>query len=112
MNIKTVAEHEFFRALAEPSRLRIVSLLLNGERCVCELTTILDLPQPTISRHMSTLKSTGLVADRRAGRWVYYSLADSPPLNALKPYLQTLRGQEPYRSDRHRLEQHKKVPSC
>ena len=63
-----------FRALSDEKRLRIMDLLTGGELCVCELTEILDLPQPLLSFHLRTLKDAGLVEDRRAGRWVYYSL--------------------------------------
>ena len=68
------------QALADPSRLRIVRLLRERERCVCHLTEVLDVKQSTISHHMSVLKRVGLVSDRRDprdGRWVYYSLAPS-----------------------------------
>jgi ArsR family transcriptional regulator, arsenate/arsenite/antimonite-responsive transcriptional repressor len=63
-----------FRALADPTRLRIVDLLREGERCVCELTDALDAGQSLLSFHLKTLKDAGLVADRRDGRWAYYSL--------------------------------------
>ena len=63
-----------FRALADENRLRIVDLLRNGERCVCELTDALDLGQSLLSFHLKTLKEAGLVTDRREGRWAYYTL--------------------------------------
>jgi ArsR family transcriptional regulator, arsenate/arsenite/antimonite-responsive transcriptional repressor len=63
-----------FRALADENRLRIVDLLRNGERCVCELTDALDLGQSLLSFHLKTLKDAGLVTDRREGRWAYYTL--------------------------------------
>jgi ArsR family transcriptional regulator, arsenate/arsenite/antimonite-responsive transcriptional repressor len=63
-----------FRALSDENRLRIVDLLRNGERCVCELTDALDLGQSLLSFHLKTLKDAGLVFDRRDGRWAYYSL--------------------------------------
>lgn len=110
--MKTVQEHEIFRALADQSRLRIVCLLLEGELCVCDLTAVLEMPQPTISRHMSTLKLAGLVNDRRAGKWVHYRLGDDAPLAALKPYLHTMADREPYATDRTRLHQHDKVRTC
>ena len=68
------------QALADPSRLKIVRLLRERERCVCHLTEALDVKQSTISHHMSVLKKAGLVVDRRDekdARWVYYSLAPS-----------------------------------
>src|ERR1700691_3199009 len=64
-----------YRALADPTRLRIVDLLRGGERCVCELTDALDLGQSLLSFHLKTLKDAGLVSDRREGRWAYYALS-------------------------------------
>lgn len=63
-----------FRALADPKRLRILELLRRGERCVCELTDVMDAGQSLLSFHLKTLKEAGLVSDRRDGRWAYYSL--------------------------------------
>jgi ArsR family transcriptional regulator len=63
------------RALSDENRLRIVEMLSAGERCVCELTSALDLGQSLLSHHLKTLKDTGLVTDRREGRWVYYTLS-------------------------------------
>lgn len=64
-----------FQALSDEKRLRILSLLTEGERCVCELTDALDVGQSLLSFHLKTLRDAGLVADRRDGRWVYYSIA-------------------------------------
>ena len=63
-----------FHALSDPTRLRLVGELLGGERCVCDLTDALDAAQSRLSFHLKTLKDAGLVADRRDGRWVFYSL--------------------------------------
>jgi ArsR family transcriptional regulator len=63
-----------FQALSDEKRLRILALLASGEHCVCELTEALELSQSLLSFHLKTLKEAGLVADRREGRWVYYSL--------------------------------------
>ncbi len=51
-----------------------MGLLLEGELCVCELMAILELPQSTVSRHLSYLKNSGLVRDRREGVWMHYQL--------------------------------------
>ena len=64
-----------FKALADETRLRILGLLTQGERCVCDLMTVLDLPQSTVSRHLATLRNAGWVAGRRQGLWMYYRLA-------------------------------------
>lgn len=63
-----------FHALADPIRLKIVGLLGEGERCVCDLTEALDTAQSLLSFHLKTLKDAGVVTDRREGRWNYYSL--------------------------------------
>jgi len=63
-----------FQALSDEKRLRILELLARGEHCVCELTEALELPQSLLSFHLKSLKDAGLVADRREGRWVHYSL--------------------------------------
>ncbi|WP_429885213.1 ArsR/SmtB family transcription factor [Geoalkalibacter halelectricus] len=64
-----------FKALADETRLRILALLTRGELCVCDLMSILDLPQSTVSRHLAYLRNAGLVNDRRQGVWMYYALA-------------------------------------
>jgi ArsR family transcriptional regulator len=65
---------QFFKALSEPVRLRLINLLLTGERCVCELMEVLDMPQSSVSRHLAVLKNAGIVCDRRQGVWKYYRL--------------------------------------
>lgn len=65
-----------FKGLADPTRLRIMHLLVDGECCVCDLMEGLDLPQSTVSRHLATLKGAGWVTGRRAGVWTYYTVAD------------------------------------
>ena len=75
-----------FHALSDPTRLAVLELLRRGERCVCDLTGVLETGQSRLSFHLKTLKDAGLVADRRAGRWVYYSLREDalgPALDAL-----------------------------
>lgn len=62
------------KALGDPTRLRIVSLLSFRDCCVCELVPIFGISQPAVSKHMSRLKSSGLVKETRKGMWVFYSL--------------------------------------
>jgi ArsR family transcriptional regulator len=66
-----------FRALSDSTRLRILNLLRGGELCVCDLVAVLDLPQPTVSRHLSYLRRAGLVLARKEGLWHYYRLSPS-----------------------------------
>ena len=63
-----------FHALADETRLRILEQLADGEQCVCDLTDALEAGQSRLSFHLRTLKDAGLVADRREGRWIYYTL--------------------------------------
>lgn len=66
---------EIFKALANPVRLDIIDLLLEGEKCVCEIQQALKkYEQPHISKSLSRLKSIGLIKDRKEGLNVYYSL--------------------------------------
>ena len=67
-----------FKALADRTRLRILSLLQAGEICVCDIHGSLDLPQPTVSRHLAYLRKAGLVSGRKDGLWVHYRLASLP----------------------------------
>jgi len=68
------ALHNVLKALADPTRLRILALLATGEICVCHVHTALAIPQPTASRHLAYLKKSGLVQDRKVGLWKHYRL--------------------------------------
>jgi ArsR family transcriptional regulator len=63
------------KAFADPTRLRIVRLLLGGEVCVCDIHQSLKIPQPKASRHLAYLRRSGVVNTRRNGPWIYYRLA-------------------------------------
>ncbi|MCI1273303.1 MAG: metalloregulator ArsR/SmtB family transcription factor [Clostridiaceae bacterium] len=65
---------EIFKALANPMRLQIIDLLLNGEKCVCEIVKELNYEQSHISKGLVKLKSVHLIKDRKDGLNVYYSL--------------------------------------
>jgi len=68
---------QVFKALGDPVRLRLVSLIgarEGGEVCVCDLTSAFDLSQPTISHHLKVLREAGLIESERRGTWVYYRL--------------------------------------
>lgn len=62
------------KALADKTRLRILSLLAVQSLCVCELTEILALSQPAVSQHLRRLKDAGLVGEDKRKQWVYYEL--------------------------------------
>lgn len=63
------------KALADPSRVRLLMALRAGELCVCELCDALNLSQSTLSTHLQVLRSAGMVTTRRDGKWSYYALA-------------------------------------
>ena len=67
---------QFFKALSEETRLRIMMLLTHGELCVCDLMSVLDEPQSKVSRHLAYLKHSGLTNSRRVGVWMHYSLKE------------------------------------
>jgi ArsR family transcriptional regulator len=74
---EAVQAAQLFRALGDPVRVRLVSLIgahQGGEVCVCELTTAFDLTQPTISHHLRILREAGIISSERRGTWVYYRL--------------------------------------
>jgi ArsR family transcriptional regulator len=76
---------QLFKAVADPTRLRLLNLLRLGSICVCELHAVLRIPQPTVSRHLAALRHAGLVLDCRSGTRIIYSLApaDTPRQEAL-----------------------------
>ena len=104
----TLRPEALFRALGDSTRLRSLMLLLReGELCVCELTTALDLSQPKISRHLAHLREAGITAVRRDGTWVFYRVDERLPHWARQVLQETLEGTENesrFRTDRVRLE--------
>jgi ArsR family transcriptional regulator len=98
---------ELLKAAGEPTRLRILNLLRQGSICVCDLQAVLEIPQPTISRHLAALRHAGLVQDVRNGTRVVYSLtpAGTPQLEALYQFLDRACPAEPVlQSDLHKFE--------
>ena len=65
---------KLFRVMADPIRLRILHLLRDGELCVGDLVTVLGVPQPTASRHLAYLKTSGLITARKNSYWTFYCL--------------------------------------
>ena len=65
-----------FKGFADPTRIRILSLLVAGELCVCDIVDILRLPQPTVSRHLAYLRRMGLVRATRELKFAHYRLAE------------------------------------
>lgn len=78
---------QYFKALGDTNRLRIINLLLHGELCVCDIQYVLQNSQPNVSRHLAYLKNSGMVVDHRDGFRMYYRLSD--PAEATKSFLFT-----------------------
>jgi ArsR family transcriptional regulator, arsenate/arsenite/antimonite-responsive transcriptional repressor len=68
------AEAKIFRALSEPIRLQIISMIACNEICACNLLTSLSISQPTLSHHMKVLMECELVKGRKDATWMYYSI--------------------------------------
>jgi ArsR family transcriptional regulator, arsenate/arsenite/antimonite-responsive transcriptional repressor len=77
---------KFFKTLSDPTRLRIILLLLGKDLCVCELTFILKMSQSRVSHQLRILRDAGLVEDKRDGKWMIYGI---PPgiRDTLRPLL-------------------------
>ncbi|HPC83562.1 MAG TPA: metalloregulator ArsR/SmtB family transcription factor [Thermoanaerobaculaceae bacterium] len=65
---------QIHKAIGHPARLRILAMLRQGELCVCQITTVLQLAPSTVSAHLAELRGAGLVEERKSGRWVLYRL--------------------------------------
>ena len=103
-----------YAALADPTRLRILSLLGDGEICVCHLHASLGVPQPTASRHLAYLRKAGLVEARRDGIWMHYKMAalDNPVVAAVvKAALHALTHADISAKDERRLQVALKAPT-
>lgn len=77
------AESEIFQAMADPCRLKMLSLLRDGELCACEIMIGVDRPQSSTSHHLSILKNAGLIKERKDGRWSRYRLSEGAVIEML-----------------------------
>jgi ArsR family transcriptional regulator len=96
-----------FAALADPTRLRLLNLMAGHEICVCHFVEILGQSQPKISRHLAYLRNAGIVAARREGKWMHYSICPPAAPSAaslLDSVLQSLASDEQMRADRAKLD--------
>lgn len=67
---------ERFKAISDPTRLKILYLLQDGELCACEIIMALEKPQSTISHHLNVLKTAGFIKGRKEGVWIHYKLVN------------------------------------
>jgi ArsR family transcriptional regulator len=85
---------KLFRAMADPTRLRILNLIADQEICVCFFVDVLGEGQPKVSRHLAYLRAAGIVAARRDGKWMRYKLQmpnDANAADILRSTLKSLR---------------------
>ena len=74
LNEKDIAT--IFKAFCDENRIRILHLLLDGEKCACRLLEEMNITQPTLSHHMKILCDSGIVVGRKEGKWIHYSLSE------------------------------------
>ena len=79
---------EVMKALSDSNRVKLLKLLQKREMCVCEIQAALGIAQPTVSKHLKSLESAGLVGRKKDGLWVNYSLSDG----GRSPYAASLLG--------------------
>jgi len=97
---------QFFQALGDTTRLRLLNLMGEREVCVCYLTEILGGPQPKISRHLAYLRNAGIVSARREGKWMHYRIVMPPHIGAsqvLRHTLDSLKDDKAMQADLARL---------
>lgn len=103
---KPIPLSQLFRALADPTRLRLIHLMSEQEICVCYFIEVIGAPQPKISRHLAYLRRAGLVASRRQGKWMHYRLTvprDPHAAAILKTTLDALKKSKEMQRDCERL---------
>ncbi|MHB1456780.1 MAG: ArsR/SmtB family transcription factor [Armatimonadota bacterium] len=80
-----------FKAMGNPTRIKIIQMLAeNGELCVCKILEGLEMTQPALSHHLSTLKNAGLVSPRKQGQWIHYTLVKSAFVDEALPFIQSV----------------------
>ncbi|VVB72930.1 Putative arsenical resistance operon repressor ArsR [uncultured archaeon] len=72
-----------FKALADPTRLKILKLLAGGEFCICDIMIALKKPQSSVSRNLSILEDAGLIKERKSGKWCHYRLSDGAAIELI-----------------------------
>jgi ArsR family transcriptional regulator len=104
------------KALSDTNRIRILKMLENRELCVCEISSVLQLANSTVSQHLSILKEAGLITDEKEGKWVNYRLISSPEsiyCNELMPLIKKwLADEQIIRADIKKLESTNRNQLC
>ena len=102
------------KAVADPTRARILKILEHGELCVCQVVAVLGLGQSTVSRHLAVLRNAGLIEDRKEGRWAFYRLATDPRSRYASAMVELLKAwlndDDSVMEDRRRAEVLRRIP--
>jgi ArsR family transcriptional regulator len=97
---------QFYRALADRTRLRLLNLLGDEEVCVCFFVEVLGMSQPKVSRHLAYLRRAGVVASRREGKWMHYRVVEPRDESAARVFREVrawLMEEREMKRDRERL---------
>ncbi len=81
---------KLFKSLSDPNRLRILKMLQVKPLCVCEITDVLQLATSTVSKHLSVLKETGFIIEKKEGKWVNYMINSQPDDPRISSIISTL----------------------
>jgi ArsR family transcriptional regulator len=106
VNSRTAQMIPLLRALADPTRLRLINLIGDQEVCVCFFVEVLGLSQPKISRHLAYLRRVGIVHARREGKWMHYKILkpkDTRVARVLREVREALAADEDMSRERQRL---------
>jgi ArsR family transcriptional regulator, arsenate/arsenite/antimonite-responsive transcriptional repressor len=98
----------FFKAMGDETRLKLMILLTHQSHCVCELSEILDLSQPKISKHLSKLKDLGFVETTREAQYIFYQINKTHPV--IEKIVKSI--MEYAKTDAHMTSLLDKVPQC
>ena len=101
----------FAKALADPTRLRVIAALCQRELCVCELCDALEATQSTLSTHLTLLRDAGITRTRKQGKWIYYRLSNeaAPLIETFLCHFADARRDKRMRRDTDRVRQRLKL---
>ena len=77
------AEINVFKAIADPTKLKMLKLLVGGELCICDIMIALKKPQSSVSHNLSILEDAGLIKERKSGKWCHYRLSDGAAIEMI-----------------------------
>ena len=92
------------KALADENRIRIICALSHSDACVCELSDALDIPQSSLSNHLTKMRDAGILETTKDGTWIYYRLANPKMRTVLETFAEDIRSDPRLMKDRSRLQ--------